>query len=58
MNISNIKEPAIPLADESSDDNIMLNYDNDDDELLSEEEVTEDIQYSNTNKFKDYSAPK
>ncbi|KAF0501902.1 hypothetical protein F8M41_019890 [Gigaspora margarita] len=61
INILDTKEQGAALVDESRDNKIMLDYndeeDDDDNDLLSEEELAEDIWYSNINEFEDFSAP-
>ncbi|KAF0496849.1 hypothetical protein F8M41_020922 [Gigaspora margarita] len=58
INILDTKEKGAALVDESSDNEIMLDYndedDDDDNDLLFEEELAEDIRYSNINEFEDF----
>ncbi len=57
MIVLNSEEPATILGDESSNNNIVLDYNNsDNDDGSLSEELAEDIRYSNINEFEDYSA--
>jgi len=56
MTILDTEKSAITSEDESSNDNIMLNYNNSDDDDSLSEELTKGIRYSHIDEFKDYSA--
>ncbi|KAF0414657.1 transposase domain-containing protein [Gigaspora margarita] len=61
INILDTKEQGTALVNESSYNEIILDYNNkendDNNDLLSEEELAEDIRYSNINEFEDFLAP-
>jgi len=56
MTILDTEKLVITSKNESSNNNIMLNCNNSNDDNSLFEELTEGIQYSHIDKFKDYSA--